>query len=186
MLEQNYPGSVESKMLPNLSSAYNLARWLMLNDQDAENVAQEAYLRAFKLFAGFRGGNGRLWLLKVVHNTCHAWLQVNRPFENSAEFDEKLFPLDFPAINPDEIFLQNDSHILRRALEKLPSVLREVLILRELEGMSYKEISEVTGTSQGTVMARLSRARTGLCLTPSELADACCPANIGRRGQSGE
>lgn len=166
--EHNSRANFEEQVLPHLDAAYNLARWLTRNDQDAEDVVQEAYLRAFKFFRGFSGGNGRSWLLRIVRNTCFTWLQVNRPLKEGLEFDESLFSPDSRTPNPEEILLQNDySTLLRTALEELPSIFREVLVLRELEGLSYKEISEVTGTPPGTVMSRLSRARTGLrqCLT---------------------
>ena len=163
MPKHNSPRTFEEEVLPHLDAAYNLARWLTGNKADAEDVVQEAYLRAFRFFAGFRGGNGRSWLLKIVRNTCYTWLQINRPLQDGSEFDENVCPPDSRASNPEEILLQNDSRILlKKALEKLPSNFREVLVLRELEGMSYKEISEVTGMPPGTVMSRLSRARSGL------------------------
>jgi RNA polymerase sigma-70 factor (ECF subfamily) len=158
--EHDEVGNFEQAVLPHLDAAYNLARWLMRNDQDAQDVAQEAYLRAFRFFSGFRGGNARSWLLKIVRNTCYTWLQANRPLQDAAEFDERLFPTDSCALNPEEVVLQNDSNALvRKALEKLPSSFREVLILRELEGMSYREIADITGMPAGTVMSSLSRAR---------------------------
>jgi RNA polymerase sigma-70 factor (ECF subfamily) len=117
-------------------------------------------LRAFRFFSGFRGGDARAWLLKIVRNTCYTWLHANRPLQDAAEFDENVFPPDSHSPNPEEIVLQNDSDTLvRKALEMLPSNSREVLILRELEGMSYKEIADITGMPIGTVMSSLSRAR---------------------------
>jgi RNA polymerase sigma-70 factor, ECF subfamily len=149
--------------MPHLDAAYNLARWLMRNEQDAQDVAQEAYLRAFRFFPGFRGGDARAWLLKIVRNTCYTWLHANRPLQDAAEFDENSFLPDSHAPNPEEVALQNDSDALvRRALEMLPPNSREVLILRELEGMSYKEIADITGVPLGTVMSSLSRARDRL------------------------
>ena len=160
MVEDDQLRSFEQAVLPHLDAAYNLARWLLRNDQDAQDVAQEAYLRAFRFFPGFRGGNARAWLLKIVRNTCYTWLQANRPLQDAAEFDENLFPPDSCSPNPEEVVLQNDSDALvRTALEKLPSNFREVLILRELEGMSYREIGDITGMPAGTVMSSLSRAR---------------------------
>jgi len=149
--------------MPHLNAAYNLARWLTRNKQDAEDVVQEAYLRAFRFFSGFRGGDGRAWLLKIVRNTCYTWLEVNRPLQQAAEFDESFFSTDFGALNPEQSLLQTDSRdLVRKALERLPANFREVLILRELEGMSYEEIAEITGTPAGTVMSRLSRGRDRL------------------------
>jgi len=160
MLEHNQLPNFEQAVLPHLDAAYNLARWLMRNEQDAQDVAQEAYLRAFRFFSGFRGGDARAWLLKIVRNTCYTWLHANRPLQEAAEFDENFFPPDSDAPNPEEVVLQNDSDTLvRKALEMLPSTSREVLILRELEGMSYKEIADITGIPIGTVMSTLSRAR---------------------------
>jgi RNA polymerase sigma-70 factor, ECF subfamily len=160
MFEPNQLPSFEQAVLPHLDSAYNLARWLMRNEQDAQDVAQEAYLRAFRFFPGFRGGDARAWLLKIVRNTCYTWLHANRPLQEATEFDENLFTPYSCALNPEEAVLQNDSHThVRKALEKLPSNYREVLILRELEGMSYKEIADITGMPAGTVMSSLSRAR---------------------------
>jgi RNA polymerase sigma-70 factor, ECF subfamily len=160
VLEHNDLPNFEQSVLPHLDAAYNLARWLMRNDQDAQDVAQEAYLRAFRFFPGFRGGNARAWLLKIVRNTCYTWLQANRPLQDAAEFDENLFPPDSRAPNPEQSALQNDSDTLvRKALGELPSNFREVLILRELEGMSYREIADITGMPAGTVMSSLSRAR---------------------------
>jgi RNA polymerase sigma factor (sigma-70 family) len=160
MFEHNDRPNFEQAVLPHLDAAYNLARWLTRNEQDAEDVVQEAYLRAFRFFAGFRGGNARAWLMKIVRNTCYTWLHVNRPLQDATEFDENLFPPDSRAPNPEEVVLQNDSGtLMRKALEKLPPNFREVLILRELEGMSYREIADITGMPAGTVMSSLSRAR---------------------------
>jgi len=150
-------------MLPHLDAAYNLARWLTSNEQDAQDVVQEAYVRAFQFFAAYRGGNGRAWVLRIVRNTCYNWLQKNRPLQSATEFDENRFDVDPRTLNPEEALLQNASDkVLRQALAGLPLIFREVLILREFEGMSYREIAEVTGMPPGTVMSRLSRARDGL------------------------
>jgi RNA polymerase sigma factor (sigma-70 family) len=160
MTEQNWPGTFEQAVVPHLDAAYNLARWLTRNEQDAEDVVQEAYLRAFRFFAGFRGADARAWLMKIVRNTCYTWLHVNRPLQDAAEFDENFFPPDSRTPNPEEVVLQNDhGTLLRKALEELPPNFREVLILREFEGMSYREIADITGMPAGTVMSSLSRAR---------------------------
>jgi RNA polymerase sigma-70 factor (ECF subfamily) len=153
----------EQAVLPHLDAAYNLARWLMRNEQDAQDAVQEAYLRAFRFFPSFHGGDGRAWLMKIVRNSCYTWLQINRPLQDAAEFDENLFLSDSHVPNPEEVVLQNDSGLrVRTAIEKLPPNIREVLILRELEGMSYKEIAHITGMPAGTVMSTLSRARRRL------------------------
>ena len=162
MIENHVP-NVEQALLPHLDAAYNLARWLTRNEQDAKDVVHEACLRALRFFPGFRGGDARAWLMKIVRNTCYTWLHANRPLQEATEFDETLFPSDPRALNPEEVLLQNESSaLLRKALEKIPTNFREVLVLRELEGMSYKEIADVTGMPAGTVMSSLSRARERL------------------------
>ena len=163
MPEENIAQTFEAAVLPHLDAAYNLARWLTRNEQDAEDVVHEACLRALRFFPGFRGGNARAWLMKIVRNTCYTWLHANRPLQDATEFDENLFPSDPGALNPEEVMLQNRNRTLvREALEKIPTNFREVLILREFEGMSYKEIAEITGMPAGTVMSSLSRARERL------------------------
>ena len=160
MLEHSHPQNFEQALLPHLDAAYNLARWLTRNEQDAQDVVQEAYLRAFRFFPGFRGGDARASLMKTVRNTCYSWLRANRPLQDASEFDENLCPPDHHAANPEEVALQNDSSTLvRKALENLPTSFREVLILREIEGMSYREIAYISGMPVGTVMSSLSRAR---------------------------
>ena len=160
MPDQKCTEDFEQEVLPHLDAAYNLARWLTRNKQDAEDVVQEAYVRAFRFFGAFRGGNARAWLLRIVRNTCYNWLQENRPLQSAAEFDENLFGADPRTLNPEQALLQNASDkMIRQALEALPLKSREVLILRELEGMSYREIAETTGLPAGTVMSSLSRAR---------------------------
>jgi len=163
MLEQNNLPNFEEAVLPHLDAAYNLARWLTRNDQDAQDAVQEACLRAFRFFPSFHGGDARAWLMKIVRNACYTWLHANRPLQEAAEFDENLIPPDCCAPNPEEVLLQDDSGTLvRRALENLPPNFREVLILRELEGMSYREIATITGIPAGTVMSSLSRGRDRL------------------------
>ncbi|MGA2429661.1 MAG: sigma-70 family RNA polymerase sigma factor [Candidatus Acidiferrum sp.] len=153
-------GSFEQEILPHLDAAYNLARWLTRNERDAEDAVQEAYLRAFRFFPGFHGGNARVWLMKIVRNACYTWLNVNRPLQEATEFDEVHFPPDSRVLNPEEVTVRNDSRILvRKALATLPSNFREVLVLREFEGMSYREIADITGMPAGTVMSSLWRAR---------------------------
>jgi RNA polymerase sigma factor (sigma-70 family) len=150
----------EQIFLPHLGTAYNLARWLTHNEQNAQDVVQEAYLRALRFFPSFRGDNARAWLMKIVRNTCFNWLHTNRPLQEATEFDENVLPPNTRALHPEEDILQNDCRVLvRKALERLPSNFREVLILREIEGMSYREIAEITGMPAGTVMSSLSRAR---------------------------
>jgi RNA polymerase sigma-70 factor, ECF subfamily len=154
----------EQAVLPHLDAAYNLARWLTRNEQDAQDVTQEAFLRAFRFFDGYQGGNMRAWLLTIVRNTCYTWLHQNRPPESAVEFDEEIHGSESSGgADPElQVLASADKETLRRALEELPGIFREVLVLRELEGMSYKEIAEVASVSIGTVMSRLARARTRL------------------------
>jgi RNA polymerase sigma-70 factor, ECF subfamily len=163
MLVEDQPPNFEQTVLPHLDAAYNLARWLTRNEQDAQDAVQEAYLRALRFFPGYRGGDARAWLMKIVRNTCYTWLHANGPLKDAAEFDENLFPPDTRALNPEQLVLQNDDGALvRKALEELTPSFREVLILREIEGLSYKEIADITGMPAGTVMSSLSRARNRL------------------------
>jgi RNA polymerase sigma-70 factor (ECF subfamily) len=171
MTEYIWPSTFEQAVMPHLDAAYNLARWLTHNTQDAEDVVQEAYMRALRFFPSFRGGNARAWLLAIVRNTCFTWLHANRPLQSAAEFDENLAPPDSLAQNPEELALHTDaSTLVRKALEKLPPHLREILVLRELEGLSYREIAEITSIPVGTVMSSLSRARQRLRQTLISLA----------------
>jgi RNA polymerase sigma factor (sigma-70 family) len=163
MEEQTSPRKFEKSVLPHMDAAYNLARWLTRNGQDAEDAVQEACLRAFRFFGGFRGGDARAWLLKIVRNTCYTQLQNNRPQELATTFDEEIHSEDDGSMNPEMLLLRSaDSQLLTRALEELPVNFREVLVLRELEGLSYREIAEVSNIPPGTVMSSLSRARERL------------------------
>ena len=156
-------GGFEEVVLPHLDAAYNLARWLVRKPQDAEDIVQEAYLRAFKFFGGYQGGDARSWVLKIVRNTSYSFLEKNRPAELAEEFDEKIHTDVVEQPGAEAALLQSaDSRMLREALEELPVNFREVIVLRELEGMSYKEIAEVKGVPMGTVMSSLARARTQL------------------------
>src|SRR3989454_257204 len=162
MKERTSSGNFENDILPHLDAAYNLARWLTRNDQDAEDAVQEACLRAFRFFGGFRGGDTRAWLLKIVRNTCYTQLQKNQPQE-LATFDEEIHREDDGSMNPETLLLRSaDSQLLRQALEELPVNFREVLVLRELEGLSYRDIAEVSNIRLGTVMSSLSRGRERL------------------------
>jgi RNA polymerase sigma-70 factor (ECF subfamily) len=149
----------EQAVLPHLDAAYNLARWLTRNDHDAEDVAQEACLRAMRFFDGFRGGAVRPWLLTIVRNTYLTWLQKSKVKEMAPlEYD-----VESKAANPEEQLLERvDGQVLRQALDALPAEYREVIVLRELEELSYKEIAEIAGIPIGTVMSRLARARRRL------------------------
>ncbi|PYU27297.1 MAG: RNA polymerase subunit sigma [Acidobacteria bacterium] len=157
------PERFEQVVLPHLDAAYNLARWLVGSSADADDVVQEAFLRALRFFDGFRGGDSRAWLLKIVRNTSYSWVRKNRPAQLADEFDETLHSSETSIENAEAKLLSRaESERVRKALELLPVAFREVLILREIEGLSYKEISEVTGVAMGTVMSSLSRARQKL------------------------
>jgi RNA polymerase sigma factor (sigma-70 family) len=153
----------EQVVLPHLDSAYNLARWLTGNDNDAEDVVQDAYLRAVKFFASFRGGDARPWLITIVRRACYDWLERNRPHKSLTVFDEELHSDQGDSLDPAQLALrQENQEMLRQALAELPIEFREVLVLRELEGLSYKEIAAITNLPPGTVMSRLARARERL------------------------
>ena len=162
MLEPQDQLRFEQLVLPHLDSATNLARWLLRNPADAEDVVQEAFLRAYRFFADrFRGSDARAWVLQIVRNTCYTWLQKNRPAELMTEFNEEIHQQ--PSVTPEAAALKSDERQrLMKALESLPARAREVLVLRELEGCSYKEIGEIAGIPIGTVMSTLARARERL------------------------
>jgi RNA polymerase sigma factor (sigma-70 family) len=153
----------EQSILPHLDAAYNLARWLTRNEHDAEDMAQESYLRAFKFFDGFHGTDARAWLLAIVRNTCYTWLHQNRGRETMASFDEEIHTIENEASNPAKLVLKSDDReMLKEALEELPVEFREVVVLRDLEELSYKQVAEIANIPLGTVMSRLARARERL------------------------
>ena len=155
----------EQTVLPHLDAAYNLARWLTRNDHDAEDVVQEAFMRAMRYFDRMKGNEARPWLLAIVRNTCYSWLEKNRPADLVAVDDLDAFAMDGDAGrsapgNPEIIVLQSANRkLVNQALEDLPVAYREVIVMREVEDMSYKDIAAVAGIPMGTVMSRLSRAR---------------------------
>ncbi len=158
-MESRAPARFEDVVLPHLDAAYTLARYLVRNAQDAEDIVQDACLRALKYFAGFRGEGGtsaRAWLLTIVRNTAHSWHKRHRPDALTTEFDETQHSDAVPHDHVDA------KETIGRALERLAPEFREVIVLRELQGLSYKEISDVAGVPVGTVMSRLSRARARL------------------------
>lgn len=153
----------ERKVLPHLDAAYNLARFIMRNDQDAEDVVQEASLRAFRFFDNFRGEHARAWFLSIVRNTSFTVLKRNRPEEANVVFDEELHGTQETAMEPGvAIDRAQDRQTVRAAIEQLPPEFRVAITLREFEGASYKEIADVAGVPIGTVMSRLARARRQL------------------------
>ena len=153
----------EHAVLPHLAAAYNVARWLTRDDHDAEDVVQDAYVRAWTFFDSFHGGDSRAWLLTIVRHTCYTWLQRHRGHELATTFDDEQHSGEREASNPETLLLQHaNQQLLRQALETLPVELREVVVLRELEGLSYKEIADIADVPLGTVMSRLARARQRL------------------------
>ena len=154
--------SFEDAVLPHIDSAYKLARWLTKNDADAQDVVQEAYLRALKFFNSFHGSDSRPWLLTIVRNTCYTWLKRNRPAE-AADLDEAIHLEATEALDPEEILILNsEKRAVREALRTLPLEFREILIMRELEELPYREIAAMAAIPVGTVMSRLARARQKL------------------------
>jgi len=149
-------------VLPHLGAAHRLARWLTRNEHDAEDVVQDASLRALRYFGTFTGGNGRAWFLRIVRNTCYSRRGHQTPVE-SDPFDEKHHTVEQVLPDPETQLLRTDGVArIERAIATLPARAREVLVLRELEGFSYQELSEVLDIPSGTVMSTLFRARRAL------------------------
>lgn len=169
----------EEAILPHLGAAYRLARWLMRNEDDADDVVQEASLRAFRYFRTFVGGDSRAWFLTIVRNTSSSWQRrrlttLTDPF---VEEDHLSVRSDF---DPEALLLQaDDVTLLARAMSTLPDRLHQVLALREFHGLSYRELAEAIGTPVGTVMSRLSRAREALRIAVnSELKPSQCATSV--------
>jgi len=163
----------EAMMLPHLDASHNLARWLLRNEQDAQDVVQEAFLRAFKSFGGFHGSNGRAWLLTIVRNTSYTLLRKNRVADFTTPFDEKIHACDDESVNAATILERSeDAELIREAMDELPAEFREILTLRHQEDLSYKEIADIAQIPPGTVMSRLARARGKL--------KECLAARIGK------
>src|ERR1700719_5246633 len=163
-------GSFEVLMLPHLDAAHNLARWLLRNEQDAQDVVQEAYLRAFKSFAGFHGGNGRAWLLTIVRNTSYTLLKKNHAVDLTTTFDEEIHVSGHESVSPATILERSeDAELIKEAMDELPAEFREILALRHQEDLSYKEIADIAQIPTGTVMSRLApplgrlKERSGAC-----------------------
>jgi RNA polymerase sigma-70 factor (ECF subfamily) len=162
-MEGHVPPTFEHLMLPHLDAAYNLARWLLRDEHAAEDAVQDACLRAYRALDRFRGGDGRAWLLTIVRNVCYSQLRQNQrkpvvePFVDDAHGSTE----DHAEANA-LLWRETKSDLLRRALDQLPAEFREVIVLHELEGLAYREISHVTEVPIGTVMSRLARARQKL------------------------
>jgi RNA polymerase sigma factor (sigma-70 family) len=162
----------EQLALIHLDAAYNLAMRLTRNAQDAEDLVQEAYLRAFEAFARFQGTHSKAWVLTIVRNTFYTWQRLQRLHPEDETFEESLHTVAheshgvgwsrIPETPERAVLLQADIDLVNRCLDALPTPLREVLVLREFEGLSYQEIAGAIGVPKGTVMSRLSRARQHL------------------------
>ena len=151
--------SFDDVVLPHLDAAYRLARWLMRNQYDADDVVQEASLRALRYFRTFTGGDGRAWFLRIVRNACTGW-RGRRLNALTDPFDEEQHRSDRAASDPETLLLQtDDASLVERAMRNLPGRFHQLLVLRELEGLSYRELADVMGIPMGTVMSSLSRAR---------------------------
>ena len=157
--EGREPGGFEQVFMPHLDAAYNLARWLLRNDHDAEDAVQEAFLRAYKAFPRFRGGEGKAWLMTIVRNVCFTMMKRAGSRGTEEPFDEEVHQESAQAEMREAFRQKANAETLQAALEKLPEEYREIIVLHDLEGLAYKEIAAVIGVPIGTVMSRLSRAR---------------------------
>jgi len=161
--QEHQLASFETMMLPHMDAAYNLARWLLRNEQDARDVVQEAYLRAFKSFGGFRGSNGRAWLLTIVRNTSYTLLKKNNAIDLTTTFDEEIHASGDELASPSAILeYEENAELIKNAMNELPAEFREILTLRHQEELSYQEIGDILKIPTGTVMSRLARARAKL------------------------
>jgi RNA polymerase sigma-70 factor (ECF subfamily) len=177
MLNQDLPSDGNYKLqrcqglellVTHLDAAYNLARYLMRNEAEAEDVVQSAYVRAISHFAGFRGGDGRAWLLTIVRNSCYDRMRKRGASVQDADFDEAVHSGGKQDLDPERALLLTErTELVRKSLAELPAESREVLVLRELEELTYREIANIVGIPIGTVMSRLSRARERLQVTLS-------------------
>ena len=160
MPEESKVVDFDRTFIPHMDDAYNLARWLVRDDHDAQDVVQEAYLRALKFAGGFRGGDPRAWILAIVRNTAFTWLRRNRGSDSPAEFDEKVHGGSTEECGLEaEAVRKADGAMIRAALEELADEFREVIVMRDIDGLSYKEIADAADVPIGTVMSRLARAR---------------------------
>jgi RNA polymerase sigma-70 factor, ECF subfamily len=186
--DEDHARRFELLVMPHLDAAYNLARWLLKNDHDAQDVVQDAMLRAMRYIGSCRGDGSKSWVLQIVRNCCFSWLKENRPAERLLPVgDEDLWDdIAAPASEePEAVALRNAARVsVNGAIAALPAAFRDVLVLREFEELSYAEIASITGTPIGTVMSRLARARGLLrdALAPEQPAnEAGCAAEAKTR-----
>jgi len=175
--------SFDEAILPHLQAGRALARWLMHNDADAEDVVQEASLRALRYFRSFDGGDGRAWFLRIVRNTCWSWYERTAPPADA--FDEELHSSTQPAFDPEALVLRtDDGRLIEHALSALPDRFRELLVRREFEGLSYRELADALDVPIGTVMSGLSRAREAFRAVLRELKQSGFRTRKGPREQA--
>ena len=152
-----------------MDAAYNLARWLTGNEHDARDMVQESFLRALKFFGNFRGGDARAWLLTIVRNTVYTWLKQRQARDHVLQAEEEMDKFEDPSPNPVQLLSRiDDIEAVRRAIAQLSAEFREVVVLREMENFSYKEIADMVDVPIGTVMSRLARGRRQLQLILSQ------------------
>ena len=160
--DQSAQPRFEEVFMPHLDAAYNLARWLLRNDQDAEDCVQEAFMRAYKAYPRFRGGDGKAWLMTIVRNVCYTAIRKLRSHETPETFDEEIHAPPCGDMKADEFRQQANAETLKLGLDKLAPEFREIIVLHDLQGHAYKEIAGILAIPIGTVMSRLSRARDKL------------------------
>ncbi|HEX4056172.1 MAG TPA: sigma-70 family RNA polymerase sigma factor [Tepidisphaeraceae bacterium] len=162
-MDQELVNRFRQKVLTHLDEAYNLARWLTRDRHDAEDIVQEACLRALRGFGNFRGDDARAWLLTIVRNTCYTWLKRQRTRDTAVDVDTDVDTVESASADPFSVLSRNlQSEQLRAAVEDLPVEFREVIVLKDLQGMSYREIAKIVAVPIGTVMSRLARGRRRL------------------------
>lgn len=155
-------GSFDDVVVPHLAAGYRLAFWLLRNEDDAEDVVQEASLRAFRYFRTFTGGNGRAWFLRIVRNTCCSWRGRRVPGDIDP-FDEEQHSREDTVCDPETLLVRRTTAAaIDQALDHLPTRFRQLIVLREMEGLTYREVADAMGIPMGTVMSGLSRARRAL------------------------
>lgn len=163
--DQSQSATLEAIVLPHLDAAHNLARWLLGEPALAEDVVQDAVVRAITYVRSYRGGDARAWFLQIVRNTAYSAIAARRkaaevPFDDPGDDEGPALDLPDPAPDAEAVLDQRQERIrLDQALAALPVALRECVVLRELEELSYKDIVRITGVPMGTVMSRLWRAR---------------------------
>ncbi len=186
MLNRDDARKFHESLLEWLDDAHNLARWLVRDDHDAQDAVQEAYVRAIRFAGGFRGGDRRAWLLAIVRNVCYTQLARSRPGASPVTFDEELHPGAADADPAAVTATRSDRQALVRALEELPPEYREAIVMREMHGLSYKEIADAADVPIGTVMSRLARARDRLRLALGGKASEPASAAAGKSAEAGK